>query len=239
MKQTINGNSSVEASMNTANATDAVSEQQAYNTAESGIQTTLNVLRGNVVPSPLIDTSKPASDPANKINFIKALKLLTSNKPGETGTEARLSRWMTYDTTDTDRVKLGSQAASKYAYKITLDDPDNTGDAVTFNTAGILIGDGNCPNLAGSTTTVVCGGGGNTARITYTSGGSQTATLGSPNIDFGSFQITNVAGTASVNARLRFVINVSMTVPYTAVNREIRGWIELGGITGNSVGTVR
>ena len=56
----------MESSMNTANVTDLTAEQQAYNAAESGIQSAVNVLRGNVVPSPLIDSSKPATDPANK-----------------------------------------------------------------------------------------------------------------------------------------------------------------------------
>lgn len=34
----------LEVSMNTANVTDAIAEQQAYNAAESGIQSALNVL---------------------------------------------------------------------------------------------------------------------------------------------------------------------------------------------------
>ncbi len=228
----------LEATVNTANVTDAVAEQQAYNTAESGIQTTLNVLRGNVAPNPLLDTSKPATDQANKINFIKALKLATSNKSGETGTEARLSRWMPYDATDNDRVKLVN-SSSKYAYKITLDDPDNTGDAVSFTTTGSIIGGGNCPNLTGSTTTVVCGSGTNIATISYVPSGSQTVIPSSSNTNFGSFQITNVTGTASVNVRLRYVINVAMTAPYSSVNREIRGWIETGSISSSSVGNVR
>jgi hypothetical protein len=37
----------LEASMNTANITDATAEDQAYYAAESGIQDTINALRGN------------------------------------------------------------------------------------------------------------------------------------------------------------------------------------------------
>src|SRR5438270_10739158 len=63
----------LESSLNTQNVSDITAEQEAYNAAESGIQSAVNVLRGNVVPSPLIDSSKPATDDANKINFVKAL----------------------------------------------------------------------------------------------------------------------------------------------------------------------
>src|SRR5215203_79223 len=69
----------LESSMNTANVTDAVAEQQAYNSAESGLQSAINVLRGNVVPSPLLNPALPATNAANKINFIRALRLDTSN----------------------------------------------------------------------------------------------------------------------------------------------------------------
>src|SRR5437764_10710536 len=67
----------LESSLNTQNVSDVTAEQEAYNAAESGIQSAVNVLRGNIVPSPLIDSSKPATDDANKINFAKALRLAT------------------------------------------------------------------------------------------------------------------------------------------------------------------
>ena len=74
----------LESALNTQNVTDATSEQQAYNAAESGIQSAVNVLRGNVVPNPLIDTTKLATDPANKISFVRALNLASSNTIGDT-----------------------------------------------------------------------------------------------------------------------------------------------------------
>src|SRR6478672_10537924 len=78
----------MEASMNTANVTDATAEQQAYNAAESGIQSAVNALRGGVVLSDAnrIDTSKPATDKANKIDFVKAITLQYSNM-GTTGND--------------------------------------------------------------------------------------------------------------------------------------------------------
>src|SRR4051812_35398810 len=72
----------LESSLNTQNVSDATAEQEAYNSAESGIQSAVNILRGNVVPNPLIDPSKPATDAANKINFVKALTVATSNVSG-------------------------------------------------------------------------------------------------------------------------------------------------------------
>ena len=79
----------LEVSMNTANVTDATAEQQAYNAAESGIQSSINVLRGNI----LLDPTKPSNDPIKEINFRKAVTSSTSNEDGDTSAVARLSRW--------------------------------------------------------------------------------------------------------------------------------------------------
>ena len=98
----------LESSLNSQNVTDATAEQAAYNAAESGIQSAVNVLRGNVVPSPLIDTTKPATDPANKIDFIKALRTDTSNLSSDTTAYPRFSRWLGYDSTCNDRVVIGA-----------------------------------------------------------------------------------------------------------------------------------
>jgi hypothetical protein len=220
----------LEASMNTANLTDAVSEQQAYNAAESGIQSTLNVLRRNVVPNPLIDSSKPASDPANQIDFLKALKLATSNKTGETGTQARLSRWMSYDATQSDRVMLGG-ANSGYAYKITLDDPDNTGDLTTFSTNGTI-------NSTGSSLTL--GSGSNTATISYvsTSVTDLNMSSGSANTTLGKFVITTTGTGSSLPSDVRFAINFTMTAPYSGV-RTVRGTIKAGLIPAATASTIQ
>ena len=129
----------LESSLNTQNVSDSTAEQEAYNSAESGIQSAVNVLRGNVPPSPLLDSSKPASDPANKISFVRALKLSSSNVPSDTATAPRLSRWLTYDGTCNDRVVMGSTGCGtlgNYGFDVVLSDPDNTGSRVSFNTTG-------------------------------------------------------------------------------------------------------
>src|SRR5687768_11950089 len=136
----------LEASTNAANVTDATAEEQAYYAAESGIQTAVNILRHRPVPSPLIDPTKPATDPINKITYLKAAKPVDSNYPNDPNTTAaqpiaRLSRWMTYDDTypDGGRVVLGSPA-DNVGYKVEVISPDNVGGVVRFYTDGSING---------------------------------------------------------------------------------------------------
>ena len=239
----------LETSMNTQNVTDATAEQQAYNAAESGIQSTLNVLRGNVPPSPLFDTSKPATDPANRIDFVKALKTDFSNLSNDSSGEPRLSRWMDYNykpggnLNANARVVLGDSSTYDpqrgYAYNISVDDPDNTGDFISYNTSSSGSGIWNASTSSYSSS-VTFGNGGNTATITYNpvTVNSLDISTGTANTNFGNFTISRSGSGANVSTRTRFVITVNMTLPYTAT-KEIRGWIETGSISNNSVGNVR
>jgi hypothetical protein len=137
----------LEAAMNTANVTDSTAEQQAYNAAESGVQSVVNVLRGNVIVTDdnRIDPSKPATDKANKIDFVKAITPQYSNLT-TSGFDAgpRLSRWLRYETGSyADRIKLESPgtaytAANGYAYSLNIFDPDHTGSIVSFWTKGLV-----------------------------------------------------------------------------------------------------
>ena len=119
------------------NSVDATAEMQAYYGAEAGIQSTLNVLRGNVMPNPLF-VSNPSGSvaPQNKSDFTKALTSSTSNlasDPTTAGFPKRLSRWLTYNYTPTgvaypDRVAIsaGYNPFSGIAYSVSVTDPDNT-----------------------------------------------------------------------------------------------------------------
>ena len=105
--------------------TEPMSEMQAYYAAESGMQQVLNVLRGNVSPS---------------ISYRTAITPLTSNKTADSAlTYARLSKWLSYDATYTDRVLL--VPASTYtplsgtAFNAVVSDPDNS-TIVSFTTSG-------------------------------------------------------------------------------------------------------
>jgi hypothetical protein len=110
----------------TRTAVDSTAEMQAYYSAESGLETTLNVLRGNIAPN----GSMPAG---TQINFRNAVTLATSNLPTDTNTNARLSAWLNYDYTPTgatnpDRATLtaGYTPTTGLAYSIAVTDPDNT-----------------------------------------------------------------------------------------------------------------
>src|SRR6185369_6234477 len=87
-------------SMGVSNTADAAAETKAYYAAEAGAQQVLAVLRGNKAPSPLF-VSNPMGGiaPENQITFKRAAGLSTSNLSGDTSSVARLSRWLSYDTT--------------------------------------------------------------------------------------------------------------------------------------------
>ncbi|MGI8639611.1 MAG: hypothetical protein ACR2MG_06615 [Pyrinomonadaceae bacterium] len=224
----------LEASMNTANVTDATAEEQAYYAAESGIQSVVNVLRGNVTPNPLINPSPLPSPGDNKIDYFKAVRLCTSNVTcnctnntctSSLDTELRLSRWMKYDSTYTDRVILGSSTSttqppytpqSGFAYKVRVENPDNVGNTISYNTSGTIAKQPS-PYTSGGVT------------ITYSpkSVTDLDVASGSANTDFGSFSIS---GSGTIPTRVRFAINVNMTQPYSTT-KVIRGFIEAGTIT--------
>lgn len=113
-------------SMAMRTAVDSTAEMQAYYAAEAGMQSTLNVLRGNVAPN--------ASFPeGTKINFRGAMTPSTSNAPSDTSGTARLSGWLNYNYTPSgesapDRVTLSSSytPTTGLAYSVAVSDPDNT-----------------------------------------------------------------------------------------------------------------
>jgi len=119
------------------NTFDSVAEQQAYYGAEAGIQASLNVLRGNVLPNPLFVANPPGTiAPENKIDFRKAVTYANSNLASDAttgGFPKRLSRWISYNYTPTglayaDRVTV-SQAYIPFngtAFSLNITDPDNT-----------------------------------------------------------------------------------------------------------------
>src|SRR6266576_4218488 len=110
----------------TRTAVDSTAEMQAYYSAEAGLQTTLNVLRGNIAPN----GAMPAGA---KISFRDAITPAASNLPSDTTGVARLSGWLNYsytpsDAANPDRVALTSSYAPSngLAYSVSVSDPDNT-----------------------------------------------------------------------------------------------------------------
>ena len=226
----------LEASTNAANVTDATAEEQAYYAAESGIQTAVDILRFKTVPTPLLDASKPAADPANQINYLMAAKPADSNYPGDPNTTstppiARLSRWMNYDNSypDGGRVVLGS-AADRVGYKVEVINPDNIGGVVGFYTDGNIAG-GVPESDGGSSKWFPDATSPDRVKIRYYPVPSSSPTVvdvstGIGATNFGRFEITTVGAGASIPApRVRFTLHVNVTVPYTT-SKTIRGYIE-------------
>jgi hypothetical protein len=120
-------------SLSATNTVDAAAEMQAYYGAEAGIQSTLNVLRGNVLPIPLFVANPTGTvAPQNMIDFTKALTPATSNQASDpAGSLPRLSRWLTYNyptsgTTDRAGISGSYNPFNGIAYSVILSDPDNT-----------------------------------------------------------------------------------------------------------------
>jgi hypothetical protein len=126
-------------SLSANNAVDATAETQAYYASEGGLQATLAVLRGNVAPNPLFDTSDPTAT-ANKMSFRKAVTPSSSNLSGDTVAYARLSRWLSYNVVTpggNSAVALTSNYSplTGMAYDAVIEDPDNTANQ-TYSTLG-------------------------------------------------------------------------------------------------------
>ena len=108
----------------TRTAIDATAEMQAYYSAEAGLESSLNVLRGNIAPN----AAMPAG---TQINFRNAVTLSKSNLPSDTSTTYRLSAWLNYNYTpagapNPDRVTLsgGYTPQTGLAYSVDVSDPD-------------------------------------------------------------------------------------------------------------------
>lgn len=226
------------ASFTAANATDAVAEQQAYNAAESGIQTAINVLRRNTTPNVLIDAARPANHQNNKIDFARAIELTTSNAPTDTSTEPRLSRWLNYDYTPTgatspDRVSLtpNYDPLTGSAFSITIHDPDNPAKIIDLTTSASIGGGGDSKTFLGIP---------GTATIKYNSvtTGNVSVTARDIGINLGSFTLSSFFAGGTVTTETPFVITVRLNAPFPALIK-VRGVIKPGTITNNSVGTVK
>jgi Tfp pilus assembly protein PilX len=201
------------------NVTDVLSENKAYYAAESGLQATINVLRGNT------DTT---ADTTDNINYSKAALPSLSNYSGDPSTTARLSNWMTYNypTTGTaNRIVIG-EAANVYnpntgvAYSIEVSDPDNTINSLTFNTSGSFVtGSSGTITNSGKTISYPDNTSANRIEITFTDAPSTTIDFLSShnNPRLGSFTMVTVGSGATIpsTAKLDFRIDYRLTAPRT------------------------
>jgi Flp pilus assembly protein TadG len=194
-------------SMSAANSSDSAAETKAYYAAEAGTQSVLNVLRGNVAPNPTF-ASDPAGSvaPENMINFRKAVTASTSNVSGDNGAP-RLSRWLSYDSTYTDRVILNSNYSpiNGMAFNASLSDPDNSA-AVTFSTSGGFTN-------YNMDTSHQFGNGNTKMTITYQAQPATTITTSGAST-LGSFVISNVGNNGNTLANEPFSLTINQTAPW-------------------------
>lgn len=193
--------------MSATNAIDSTAETQAYYAAQAGLQSTLNVLRGNVSPYPLFDSSS-ATAAGNSITFRKAVTASTSNVSGDSNLP-RLSRWLSYDSTY-DRVLISSPYSplSGMAYSTLISDPDNTAQ-VKFSTQGAF-----GSSSAATTASKNFGNGNSKVTVSFTGQASTTIDT-SGNSTLGSFTISGLGSQPyTIPANETFKLTIVQTAPW-------------------------
>ncbi|HEU5239538.1 MAG TPA: hypothetical protein VFU37_20575 [Pyrinomonadaceae bacterium] len=193
-------------SMGVSNTADAASETKAYYAAEAGAQQVLGVLRGNVPPSPwFVSNPMGGVAPENQITFKRAVGLSTSNLSSDTHSFARLSRWLTYDST-TDLVSL----QNGMAFSASLSDPDNS-KVVSFTTSGVFPNRGGLDNY-----TFPLGAASTNPKATLTYFPQDPVTItGSGNSTLGYIRIQDAVGTVTLTDE-PFQITITQTSPWPA-----------------------
>ncbi len=195
---------------NSQNSTDVLAETKAYYAAESGLQSTIKVLRHN---SPAVSYSVATADP-------------------------NLRTWLNYncDISDSDpandKVSIGPDPCDPYAgtgYYVTVSDPDNTGAALTFSTVGAYT----ASNVATTTFAGSNATNGTTLSfenvsncvISFANNTHCAPNTTSPNSLLSTLKVTVVGTGAPVpsnNIDIPFSINYSIVAPRQAT-RTIRG----------------
>src|SRR5690242_10038516 len=149
--------------MSANNSVGSTAEMQAYYVAEAGMQSALNVLRGN---------TKPRLVATDRMSFRAAVVPGISN--GGNGGTPRLAGWLPYNTpsdpTSLVPVTLGSITGG---YRVTVENLDPNSHIVQFQTSGKI--DGSLP-LSPSQRTFGIIAGPNEVTIRYTGQSSTTLT---------------------------------------------------------------
>ena len=208
--------------MSLANNADTSAETKAYYAAEAGAQSVLAVLKGNVAPNPLFAANPTgAIAPENTINFRRAITASISNSAGDTAAP-RLSHWLSYNASYTDRVTLPDPVnpSASYspitgmAFKTTLSDPDNSG-VITFSTSGVF------PSYGAASHGFIgteCGGSGNGVKVTVSFTGQASTTINSSGAStLGYFTIApNGGNTCTLPNPTTFNLTITQTSPWPA-----------------------
>jgi len=117
--------------MSANNSVGSTAEMQAYYVAESGMQSALNVLRGNA--QPLVTAS-------DRMSFRTAIIPQISNGPGNTGA-LRLAGWLPYnDRLDPNSLVPVTVGGITGGYRVTVENMDPDSHIVEFATSGSISG---------------------------------------------------------------------------------------------------
>ena len=200
-------------SMSSTTAIESTAEMQAYYVAEAGMQSALNVLRGN---------TKPLVTASDRMSFRTAIIPDISNGPGNTGA-LRLAGWLPYndrmDPASLVPLTVGSITAG---YRVTVENLDPESNLVEFDTSGYIGGSDSATPHQRTFGTV---GGTDEVTIRYT---SQPLTSLNPNphvypltLDsaLGSLEIERPASSTQdgvVIPRTDFEITINQTKPWLA-----------------------
>lgn len=196
-------------SMSSTTAMGSTAEMQAYYVAESGMQSALNVLRGNV---------KPLVTASDRISFRTAIIPDISNGPDNTGS-LRLAGWLPYnnrlDANSLVPVTIGTVTGG---YRVTVENLDPNSHIVAFETSGTIEG--------GDSARTFNSGGTKEVTIRYTPQASTTLTPDPYSFPLtldstlGSFVIERPVGSTDEDvaiAETDFEITIMQTLPWAAI----------------------
>lgn len=199
--------------MSANNSLGSTAEMQAYYVAESGMQSALNVLRGNA--EPLVTSS-------DRMSFRTAIIPDISNGPANSGA-LRLAGWLPYnDRFDEDSLVPIAVGSITGGYRVTVENLDPNSHIVEFATAGVIDGSDAATPYQRTFGTV---GGADEVTIRYSAQASTTLT---PNphafpltLDsaLGSFVIERPLSSTADNvaiAKTDFELTITQTLPWVA-----------------------
>ena len=217
--------------MSANNSIGSTAEMQAYYVAESGMQSALNVLRGN---------TKPLVTETDRISFRTAVIPDISNGPGNTGA-LRLAGWLPYnDPEDPDSlvpVEIGTVTGG---YRVTVENLDPNSNIVEFQTSGTI--DGSAAETP-SQRTFGTAGGDDEVTIRYSGQGSTNLSPDPNNYPLtldsalGSFIIERpVTSTADdvVIPKTGFELTITQNLPWaatTTLEGTFEGEVDAAGTT--------
>ena len=199
--------------MSANNSIGSTPEMQAYYVAESGMQSALNVLRGNAKPL-VVDT--------DRMSFRTAIIPDISNGPDNDG-PLRLAGWLPYnDREDPDSLVPVTLGAITGGYRVTVENLDPNSHIIEFQTSGTIDGSDAATTYQRTFGTV---GGADEVTIRYTGQGSTNLTPDPNNFPLtldsalGSFVIERPLTSTQndvVIPRTGFEITITQNLPWAA-----------------------